>query len=71
MSRDIPEPSLTPPDDGVYIMADCGHEVFEGESLIEWDNKTLCPDCFWDKVKEMTIEEIADHLDCTVTTVVC
>lgn len=63
-----PEPPIDPPD-VFYITADCGHEVYSGEHLIEWEGKTLCPDCFWDKVKEMTIDEIAGMLDCRVTEV--
>lgn len=64
----IPEPSLTPPDD-FYTTADCGHEVYDGEVLIEWSDtkgpKTLCPDCFRDKLTEMSILELALHFGCS------
>lgn len=31
----------------------CGHDVFEGELIVQWDNgETLCPDCFEEKINE-------------------
>jgi hypothetical protein len=73
-SFNIPEPSITPPDDSVCVMADCGHEVYEGETLVYWKNakgalESLCPDCFWDKVKELSIQEAARQFDCDYTTI--
>lgn len=31
-----PEPRTEKPDDGRYITADCGHEVYEGEQVYEF-----------------------------------
>lgn len=69
-----PEINTTPPDDGAYVMADCGHEVYEGETLTYWKNAkgkvvTLCPDCFMDRVREMSIAEVAALMGCTYETV--
>ena len=52
------------PQEGKYFEADCGHEVYEGESAYVWDGKTLCPDCFRDKINEMSNEELADVFMC-------
>lgn len=66
----IPEPPLDPTDDGLFITADCGHEVFEDEELFEWENgKTLCPDCLEDKFRELSILERADLMGCEHRTV--
>lgn len=66
-----PEPTLTPPD-APYVTADCSHEVYDGEVLVEWSDakgvKTLCPDCFRDKLAEMSIVELALQLGCDYTT---
>jgi hypothetical protein len=69
----MPEPNNTPPEDK-YVTADCKHEVYAGEPLIYWKNEkgnivSLCPDCFWDKIKEMPIRELADRLDWDYTEV--
>lgn len=67
--NDIPERSIEPPEE-FYVIADCGHEVYEGESLFEWTNedtgqiKQLCPDCFRAKVNALSLEELADLLRC-------
>ena len=73
-SFSIPEPSLNPPDDGTCIIADCGHEVYEGETYVYWKNAkgitvSLCPDCFWDRVRELTIQEAALMFGCEYSTV--
>lgn len=73
-SYNIPEPSLTPPDGGASLMADCGHEVYEGETYVFWKNGrgatvSLCPDCFWDRVRELTIQEAASLFGCDYETV--
>ena len=65
---DMPEPSIEPPED-FYITADCGHEVYEGELLLEWENKNICPDCFKDKAGELSIEELAELLRCDFSVV--
>lgn len=56
----MPEPQ-TEPVEPHYVMADCQHEVYEGEVVVTWENKTICPDCFMDKVSTMTVQEVA-HL---------
>lgn len=67
--NDIPERSIEPPEE-FYVMADCGHEVYEGQSLFEWENEKtrkieqLCPDCFKGKVDALTLEELADLMHC-------
>ena len=73
-SFNIPEPPLSPPDDGACITADCGHEVYEGETYVFWKNArgntlSLCPDCFWDRVRELTIQEAASMFGCDYSTV--
>ncbi len=73
-SFEIPEPRLAPRDEDVYITADCGHEVYEGETYVFWKNArgvtvSLCPDCFWDRVRELTIQEAATLFGCDHTTV--
>ena len=63
-----PEPSLEPKE-ATYITAECTHEVYTGEIMVTWEGKTLCPDCFMDKVHDMTIEEVAVLMDVEYTTV--
>lgn len=63
-----PEPDTDPPED-FYVEADCGHEVYEGETLYTWDDETLCPDCMRDKIDEMELYELAALLGCDFTTV--
>jgi hypothetical protein len=53
------------PPEPYFIMADCGHEVYEGEHLYVWEHgKTLCPDCMRDKVDAMGLDEWAALLGC-------
>lgn len=67
--ENTPEPRIDPPEP-FCITADCGHEVYEGEALYEWQvyvngewkRKTVCPDCFDEYVAKLTREEIADML---------
>lgn len=54
-----PEPRTTPPEPDEIIL-DCGHNIYEGESMFDWDGEWLCPDCFQDKVNELSLEEIAE-----------
>ncbi len=43
-----------------HVICDCcGQEVWEGETLYEWDGEWICPDCFKDKVSEYSLDEIA------------
>ena len=56
-----PEPRIDPPEyDEVF--ADCGHNVYKGEKLYEVEDKWLCPDCFEDKTKEFSVDELAELL---------
>ncbi|MDR3278834.1 MAG: hypothetical protein LBT12_08670 [Oscillospiraceae bacterium] len=59
-----PEPPAEPPEDTRYAVADCGHEVYEGESLYDWEDETLCPECVEDKFSELTTEEKARLMGC-------
>lgn len=34
----------------------CGHEVYQGEFLAEWEGKMLCPDC-WRAAVERTLRD--------------
>lgn len=58
-----PERALEPADQA-YLTAACGHEVYPGENMFEWEDKTLCPDCLEDKFSELSIEEKADLMGC-------
>ena len=65
-----PEPPVTPPENDLYIYADCGHEVYEGEIVSEWDDgATLCPECMEDKFEELTLPEKAALMGCSYTEV--
>ena len=60
-----------PPDDDFYITADCGHEVYEGDEIIE-DNdsvRTQCVECFLDDIRKLTLSELADRFNATLRTV--
>ena len=35
---------------------DCGHEIYSGEFLAEWEGKMLCPDC-WKKAVMAELRE--------------
>ena len=61
----MPEPSVDPPDNDKYITAGCGHEVYEGEEIFEWENGiTLCGDCLEERFLEMCLTERAELLGC-------
>jgi hypothetical protein len=64
-----PEPPVEPPDMGRYMTADCGHEVYNGEDLFEWEGATFCSDCIEDKLRDMTLLERAELLGCEHTVV--
>ena len=32
--------------DSPVAMANCGHEIYHGEFMAEWEGQMLCPDCF-------------------------
>lgn len=62
-----PEPRLDPPDKDRFIIAGCGHETYEGEHLVHIVDergkpKTICPDCFWDMIKDLRVAELAELL---------
>ncbi len=66
----VPEQSIEPPDDGSYMTAGCGHEVYEGEEIFEWENgATLCAECLEDRFLELSLEERAELLGCEHHTV--
>lgn len=46
-----------------YVYADCGHEVYEGEILREFDGKTWCPECFLDEIHSLPAEVLDQLLD--------
>ena len=53
-----------------YVMAGCGHEVYDGERMYEWeDNDTLCPECVEVKFDELSIMEKATLMCCDSTEV--
>ncbi len=61
----VPEPPTEPADDANYITAGCGHEIYEGDEVFEWENgTTLCGDCLEDKFLELSLAERAELLGC-------
>jgi hypothetical protein len=56
-----------PPDDDFYIKADCGHEVYEGEYLVEDNNtgKIQCEECFRDEIDALPLSELAERFNST------
>jgi hypothetical protein len=66
--RTMPEPPADPPADDYTIAGGCGHEVYEGETLVEWHDGRkyvlLCEECFRDKLAEMTTPELARAFGC-------
>ena len=63
-----------PPDGGDvferYVTADCGHEVYDGERMYEWEDAGLiCPECMDGKFDELTTAEKAALLGCESTEV--
>ena len=65
---DIPERSIAPPEP-FCVLADCQHEVYEGERLFDWEGHWICGDCLKDKVAALSIEELADAFGCSSYTV--
>ena len=60
-----PEPPAEPPDNARYITAGCGHEIYEGDEIFEWENgQTLCGECLEDRFLEMSRGERAELLGC-------
>ena len=61
----FPGDDLEPPEE-IAVVADCGHEVWPGERLWEFEGRQLCPDCMHEKVEGLSWEEIAEvFLGCT------
>lgn len=64
--ENTPEPRLELPEP-FFIVADCGHEVYDGENLFEWPDyingkwrySHICPDCFTAKFNEIPLDELA------------
>ena len=71
--RTIPEPPVDMPEDSCCIAAGCGHEVYEGEKLIEWHDgrrfKFICEECFRENIGTLTAEELARQFGCDCQTV--
>lgn len=40
---------------------DCGHEVYRGESIFEWEGRMLCTDC-WRRAVGAALEECPEQL---------
>ena len=50
-----------------YVIADCSHEVYDGECMYEWEDlHTLCPDCVECRFNELSTEEKASLLGCEI-----
>lgn len=50
------------PKEDEYVIADCCHEVYEGESIYIYDGKAYCPDCwrgYWYEFIEKWPEDFA------------
>ena len=66
--RTMPEPRAEPPSDRYLVAGGCGHEVYEGELLIEWHDGRryvlLCEECFRDRLGELTTAELARVVGC-------
>lgn len=41
-----PAPLIDTQDEMPAAWGDCGHEIYHGEFLAEWEGCMLCPDCF-------------------------
>lgn len=41
-----------------YFTADCGHEVFDGETAYEFDAKTWCEDCIREELFGLETDEL-------------
>ena len=64
----IPESRLYPPEPH-YITVSCGHEIYDGEKMVEWNGKWICEECFRDKVMAQGVEELARVFNSEVQTV--
>ena len=41
-----------------YFIADCGCEIYEGNTFYEFNGKTYCIDCLYDELMELPKEEL-------------
>ncbi|MDR0916622.1 MAG: hypothetical protein LBN02_05475 [Oscillospiraceae bacterium] len=66
----VPEPPLEPPEPH-YVVAQCGHEVYDGEYIFTLPSgETLCPDCFDEMANELCALEKARLMGCSAAIVV-
>lgn len=65
-----PEPPTEPNFIERYVVADCGHEVYEGEYLYERDDaRTMCTECLEDFIDALTISEKAELIGCEASVI--
>jgi hypothetical protein len=59
MYIDVPEPRLEPPEEE-YIIADCGHEIYEGESEYrDMRGRSYCEQCIRDRADSLDTYTLA------------
>ena len=58
-----------PPDDEFCIVANCGHEIYEGDEIVEGAGKTQCVECFLDEVYDLPVSELAGRFEATLRVV--
>ena len=51
-----PDPLRDAQDKLPAAWGDCGHEIYHGEFLGEWEGRMLCPDC-WKKAVKRAVDE--------------
>ena len=73
--RTMPELPAAPPTEPYVTASGCGHEVYDGELLVEWHDGMkyvfLCTECFRDRLDEMTTPELARAFGCDCRAVTC
>ena len=47
-----PDPLRDAQEEAPAAFGDCGHDVYHGEFLAEWEGKMLCPDCWKQAVRK-------------------
>ena len=69
----IPEPPAEPPEEPFTVAGGCGHEVYEGEPLVEWHDGCkivlLCEECFRERLFGLTTPKLAYAFNCGLHTV--
>ena len=48
----LPERPLEPPAPRCLECADCGAEIYGGETSVVWDNERLCMDCACERARD-------------------